>query len=74
MEHAIVSSDGWAEARKALLIRDKEFTRLREQLAQARRDLPWETVTENYLFEGPAGEVTLAGLFDRRSQLIVYHV
>jgi predicted dithiol-disulfide oxidoreductase (DUF899 family) len=73
MEHAIVSGHEWAEARKALLIKEKEFTRLREQLAQARRDLPWEAVTEDYLFEGPAGEVTLAGLFDGRSQLIVYH-
>ena len=73
MEHGIVSGDEWAEARKALLIKEKEFTHLREQLAQARRDLPWEAVTEDYVFEGPAGEVTLAGLFDGRSQLIVYH-
>jgi predicted dithiol-disulfide oxidoreductase (DUF899 family) len=73
MEHTVVPGHEWAEARKALLMKEKELTHLREQLAQARRDLPWEAVTEDYSFEGPAGEVTLAGLFDGRSQLIVYH-
>jgi predicted dithiol-disulfide oxidoreductase (DUF899 family) len=58
MEHAIVSGQEWAEARKALLIKEKEFTHLREQLAQARRDLPWEAVTGDYVFEGPGARGT----------------
>jgi len=72
-DHAVVSSQDWAEARKALLGKEKELTHLREQLAQARRELPWEAVTKDYEFEGPAGQVTLSDLFDGRSQLIVYH-
>jgi predicted dithiol-disulfide oxidoreductase (DUF899 family) len=71
--HAVVSSDEWTEARKALLAKEKEFTRLREQLAQARRDLPWKAFTADYVFEGPGGNVTLSELFGDRSQLIVYH-
>jgi predicted dithiol-disulfide oxidoreductase (DUF899 family) len=71
--HRVVSHDQWIEARKKLLIKEKEFTRLREELAQERRELPWEPVTKEYLFEGPAGKETLAQLFDGRSQLIVYH-
>jgi predicted dithiol-disulfide oxidoreductase (DUF899 family) len=69
----VVSRDEWIEARKVLLIKEKEFTRLRDQLAQGRRDLPWEAVTEEYVFEGPDGTRTLPALFDGRSQLIVYH-
>ncbi len=71
--HKIVSSDAWLEARKKLLLKEKEFTRLRDQLSQQRRDLPWEAVDKPYLFEGPGGKETLPALFDGRSQLIVYH-
>ena len=72
-EHAVVSAEEWLVARKALLEREKEFTRLREELAQQRRDLPWEEVTKEYFFEGPDGTRSLSQLFDGRSQLIVYH-
>ncbi len=72
-QHAVVSSQEWTEARRALLAREKEFTRAREELAQARRDLPWEAVSTQYMFDGPDGDVTLDGLFAGRSQLIVYH-
>jgi len=72
-KHQVVSSKDWIEARRELLIKEKEFTRLREQLSQQRRDLPWEAVDKKYVFEGPAGKQTLAELFDGRSQLIVYH-
>ena len=72
-KYQVVSSKEWIEARKELLIKEKEFTRLREQLSQQRRDLPWEAVDKEYVFEGPAGKQTLAELFDGRSQLIVYH-
>ncbi len=72
-EHAVVSAEDWVSARKALLEREKEFARLREELAQQRRDLPWEAVTKEYFFEGPDGTRSLTQLFDGRSQLIVYH-
>ena len=71
--HKVVSNDEWIAARKQLLIKEKEFTRLRDQLSQQRRDLPWEAVTKEYVFEGPSGKQTLAELFDGRSQLVVYH-
>ncbi len=72
-QHKVVSSDEWIEASKQLLLKEKEFTRLRDQLSQQRRDLPWEAVQKEYVFEGPNGRQTLEGLFDGRSQLIVYH-
>ncbi len=72
-EHTVVSAEEWVIARKALLEREKEFTRLRAELARQRRDLPWEEVTKEYFFEGPDGTRSLSQLFDGRSQLIVYH-
>jgi predicted dithiol-disulfide oxidoreductase (DUF899 family) len=72
-EHKIVSANDWVEARKSLLIKEKEFTVLRDQLNQQRRELPWKAVNKEYLFEGPNGKETLTELFDGRSQLIVYH-
>ena len=72
-EHTVVSAEEWVIARKALLEREKEFTRLREDLARQRRDLPWEEITKEYFFEGPDGTRSLSQLFDGRSQLIVYH-
>jgi predicted dithiol-disulfide oxidoreductase (DUF899 family) len=63
----------WLAARKEFLAKEKEFTRLRDDLSRLRRELPWEKVEKNYVFEGPDGTETLAQLFDGRSQLIVYH-
>jgi predicted dithiol-disulfide oxidoreductase (DUF899 family) len=71
--HPVVSQEEWIEARKQHLAREKEFTRLRDQLSAERRALPWIRVGKDYVFEGPDGEATLADLFDGRSQLIVYH-
>jgi predicted dithiol-disulfide oxidoreductase (DUF899 family) len=71
--HKVVSKDEWIEARKRLLAKEKEFTRVRDQLSQQRRDLPWEVVDKQYVFEGPNGNQTLPELFDGRSQLMVYH-
>jgi predicted dithiol-disulfide oxidoreductase (DUF899 family) len=71
--HKVVSHGDWIEARKELLKKEKEFTRLRDQLSQRRRDLPWERVEKSYAFEGPNGKETLSDLFDGRSQLVVYH-
>lgn len=71
MQHAIVSRAEWIEARKALLAKEKQLTRQRDQLAAERRQLPWVKIDKSYIFEGPNGKVTLADLFDGRSQLIV---
>ena len=71
--HPVVSHDEWLAARVAFLAKEKEFTRLRDELSRRRRELPWERVDRAYVFDGPGGEETLAELFDRRSQLVVYH-
>jgi predicted dithiol-disulfide oxidoreductase (DUF899 family) len=71
--HQVVSPEAWVAARKQLLTKEKEFTRLRDQLSQGCRDLPWVQVTKQYLFDGPEGKQTLGQLFNGRSQLIVYH-
>jgi predicted dithiol-disulfide oxidoreductase (DUF899 family) len=71
--HQIVSKNEWIAARKVLLKKEKEFTALRDQLSQKRRDLPWVAVDKEYVFDGPNGKETLRELFDGRSQLIVYH-
>jgi predicted dithiol-disulfide oxidoreductase (DUF899 family) len=69
----VVAHDEWLEARKELLAKEKEFTRLRDQLTRQRLDLPWERVEKEYVFDGPDGKQTLPELFDGRSQLLVYH-
>ncbi len=71
--HKVASRDEWLKARIAHLAAEKEFTRRRDELARQRRELPWEKVEQSYVFEGPNGRETLAGLFAGRSQLIVYH-
>ena len=73
MKNTVVSHSEWIEARKALLDKEKGFTRLRDQLSHQRRELPWEQLDKDYSFEGPDGQVTLSDLFDGRSQLIIYH-
>ncbi len=72
-DHTIVSHGEWIEARQKFLAAEKEFTRARDRLSQARRDLPWERVDKQYVFDGPDGKETLEQLFDGRSQLIIYH-
>jgi predicted dithiol-disulfide oxidoreductase (DUF899 family) len=72
-EKRIVSHEEWIAERKALLAKEKEFNRLRDELSAQRRDLPWERVTKKYVFDGPGGAETLEQLFDGRSQLVVYH-
>ena len=71
--HPVVSPSEWLAARKALLQKEKEFTRQRDALSAARRALPWVKVEKNYVFDGPGGKETLADLFAGKSQLIVYH-
>ncbi len=72
-DHKVVSNAEWVAARKEHLAKEKEFTRLRDELSEQRRELPWERVEKSYVFEGPKGKETLADLFGGRSQLIVYH-
>jgi predicted dithiol-disulfide oxidoreductase (DUF899 family) len=69
----VVSKAEWLEARKEFLAREKEFTRQRDELSRLRRELPWEKVEKRYEFEGPEGKLTLADLFGKRSQLVIYH-
>ena len=71
--HKVVSHDEWVAARKKHLAKEKEFTRLRDQLSRERRELPWELVEKDYTFEGESGKVTLHDMFGGRSQLVVYH-
>ena len=73
MQHTVVSPVEWLAARKNLLDKEKEFTRARDALSAARRELPWVKVEKDYLFEGPAGQETLADLFAGKSQLMIYH-
>jgi len=72
-EHKIVSQSEWVAARKDLLAKEKEFTQQRDALSAERRNLPWVKVDKEYVFDTPDGKKTLAELFGRKSQLIVYH-
>ena len=69
----VVAPEEWLAARVELLKKEKEFTRLRDEISKQRRELPWEKVEKKYVFDGPKGKQTLADLFGKQSQLIVYH-
>ena len=71
--HQVVSGEQWLAKRKALLDKEKAFTKLRDELSAERRALPWVKVDKNYVFDSDKGKVSLADLFDGKSQLIVYH-
>jgi predicted dithiol-disulfide oxidoreductase (DUF899 family) len=73
MQNQVVSHEQWLQARLDLLAAEKELTRQREALTRRRMAMPWEQVEKPYCFEGPNGPLSLADLFERRSQLIVYH-
>jgi predicted dithiol-disulfide oxidoreductase (DUF899 family) len=72
-DHPVVSRAEWLAARTAFLAKEKDFTRLRDELNRQRRALPWVQVEKQYIFDGPGGKETLAELFENRSQLVVYH-
>jgi predicted dithiol-disulfide oxidoreductase (DUF899 family) len=72
-DHTIATHEQWLAARLELLAAEKEFTRQRDALTRRRMAMPWERVEKSYSFEGPDGALSLADLFDGRSQLIVYH-
>jgi predicted dithiol-disulfide oxidoreductase (DUF899 family) len=72
-QHRIVPHDQWIAARRDFLAKEKEFTKLRDELSSQRRELPWEKVEKTYVFDGPGGKESLGDLFAGKSQLIVYH-
>lgn len=71
--HKVVSDEEWVAARTSLLAKEKEFTRLRDELSRKRRELPWVKVEKSYVFDGPNGKETLLELFAGCGQLIVNH-
>ena len=71
--HKVVSKSEWQRACSEFLAKEKELTRLSDEVARQRHELPWTKVEKNYVFEGPQGKMTLADLFGGRSQLAVYH-
>jgi predicted dithiol-disulfide oxidoreductase (DUF899 family) len=71
--HRIVSREEWLKERTALLAKEKAFTKLRDQIGAERRALPWVKLEKEYVFDAPTGKITLAQLFDGRSQLFIKH-
>lgn len=74
MNPRIATTGEWQEAREALLAAEKAFTHERDALSTRRREMSWLRIDEEYVFDGPDGEVSLSDLFNGRSQLIVYHL
>jgi len=73
MSHAIVNREQWTKARKELLEAEKAHTRRSDELAKQRQALPWVRIDKNYKFDTEGGKVSLADLFQGRSQLLIYH-
>lgn len=73
MQHAIVSHDEWVKTRKALLAKEKEFTKQRDAMTAQIRALPWRKIDKNYSFDTSTGKHTLSDLFGTKSQLAIYH-
>jgi predicted dithiol-disulfide oxidoreductase (DUF899 family) len=69
----VASRAEWLSARKDLMVKEKEFTRQRDVLNEERRALPWVKIEKDYVFDGPSGKITLAQLFNGRSQLFIKH-
>ncbi|MFI7414794.1 DUF899 domain-containing protein [Streptomyces sp. NPDC049627] len=72
-EHRVGTQEEFDAARAELLAQEKELTRRGDELARKRRELPWVPVEKDYGFDTEDGPKSLAGLFDGRSQLLVYH-
>ncbi len=71
--HDVVEHPQWLQARLGLLAREKELRRQMDEIAEQRRNLPWERLEKEYVFEAPCGKCSLADLFNHKSQLLVYH-
>ena len=72
-DHKVVGREEWQAAREELLQREKEHTRMEDELARQRRELPWVAIQKEYRFDADDGTRTLSELFDGRSQLLIYH-
>jgi predicted dithiol-disulfide oxidoreductase (DUF899 family) len=72
MPHVAIPEE-WQTLREALLVKEKEATRLLDRIAAERRRLPMVRIDKSYTFEGGEGQQSLAELFDGRRQLIIYH-
>ncbi|MGI8525006.1 MAG: DUF899 domain-containing protein [Pseudolabrys sp.] len=73
MNHQTGTREEWLAARRKLLAREKALTRERDAIAAERRALPWVKVEKNYVFDSTNGKIALAELFQKRSQLMIYH-
>jgi predicted dithiol-disulfide oxidoreductase (DUF899 family) len=73
LNHGVVSKSQWLRAYGDFLAKEKDLTKRNDELSRRRRELPWTRVEKEYVFEGPSGKVSLADLFDGRSQLATYH-
>jgi predicted dithiol-disulfide oxidoreductase (DUF899 family) len=71
--HTVTTREEWDAARRELLEREKELTRLGDELAAQRRELPWAAVEKQYTLQTADGPKRLGELFDGRSQLLIYH-
>lgn len=71
--HSVVSHEEWLTARRTFLVKEKEFSQLRDELSRERRALPWERIEKNYVFDTPEGGRSLSDLFENRRQLLVQH-
>jgi predicted dithiol-disulfide oxidoreductase (DUF899 family) len=69
----VVSQKEWLAARKKLLVKEKKFSKLHDELNLQRRKLPWVKIEKEYVFDAPTSKVTLADLFEGKSQLLIYH-
>jgi predicted dithiol-disulfide oxidoreductase (DUF899 family) len=72
-DQKVVTQEEWLAARQELLAREKEHTRLGDELAQERRQLPWVRLDKEYVLQTSDGPKTLLELFEGRSQLVIYH-
>ena len=72
-KHDVVSYEEWITIYQEHLVKEKEFTRLRDQLSQQRRALPWTKVDKDYSFDSVDGRKSLLDLFAGKSQLLIYH-
>src|SRR5205807_9025832 len=72
-KHKTGTREEWLAARLKLLKAEKELTRRSDELARKRQELPWVRIDKDYRFETDEGKASLADLFRRRSQLLVYH-
>lgn len=63
----------WYTVRERLLESEKALTRERDVIARSRLALPMREFPAGYSFDAGDRRIELSDLFDRRSQLIVYH-